>query len=54
MFLQIKINIFFSYSDYEFWDLLNFSNLKVSYGLYTYVVEIPAEKNQKGKFVILR
>jgi len=41
-------------SDYEFWDLLNFSNLKVSYGLYTYVVEISGEKNQKGKFVILR
>jgi hypothetical protein len=40
--------------DYEFWDLLNFSNLKVSYGLYTYVVEIPDGKNQKGKFVILR
>lgn len=41
-------------TDYEFWDLLNFSNLKVSYGLYSYVVEIPGDRNQKGKFVILR
>jgi len=41
------------YSDYEFWDLLNFSNLKVSYGLYMFVVETPDGKADKGKFVIL-
>ena len=41
-------------TDYEFWDLLNFSNLKVSYGLYTFVVETPEGERQKGKFVILR
>ncbi|OQX86949.1 hypothetical protein B6D60_05085, partial [candidate division KSB1 bacterium 4484_87] len=42
------------YSDFEYWDLLNFSNLKVSYGLYMFVVDTPDGKNAKGKFVILR
>ncbi|MFZ5517825.1 MAG: hypothetical protein ACOY90_14370 [Candidatus Zhuqueibacterota bacterium] len=41
-------------TDYEFWDLLNFSNLKASYGLYVYVVETPDGKAMTGKFVILR
>lgn len=41
-------------TDYEFWDLLNNSNLKVSYGLYVYVVETPEGKITRGKFVILR
>ena len=41
-------------SDYEFWDLLNNSNLKVSYGLYIFVVETADGKSTKGKFVILR
>jgi hypothetical protein len=41
-------------TDYEFWDLLNFSNLKASYGLYVYVVETPDGKGMTGKFVILR
>ncbi len=41
-------------TDYEFWDLLNFSNLKASYGLYVYVVETPCGKAMTGKFVILR
>ncbi|MFZ5517817.1 MAG: hypothetical protein ACOY90_14325 [Candidatus Zhuqueibacterota bacterium] len=41
-------------TDYEFWDLLNFSNLKASYGLYVYVVETPDGKATTGKFVILR
>ena len=41
-------------TNYEFWDLLNFSNLKVSYGLYVYVVETPDGKATTGKFVILR
>jgi len=40
--------------DYEFWDLLNNSNLKVSYGLYIFVVETADGKSTKGKFVILR
>jgi len=40
--------------DYEFWDLLNNSNLKVSYGLYIFVVESADGKSTKGKFVILR
>ena len=42
------------YSDFEYWDLLNFSNLKVSYGLYMFVVEAADGKISKGKFVILR
>ncbi|MFZ5517824.1 MAG: hypothetical protein ACOY90_14365 [Candidatus Zhuqueibacterota bacterium] len=41
-------------TDYEFWDLLNFSNLKASYGLYVYVVDTPDGKATTGKFVILR
>ncbi len=41
------------FTDYEFWDLLNFSNLKVSYGLYLFYVETPDGKADKGKFVIL-
>jgi len=41
-------------TDYEFWDLLNFSNLKASYGLYVYVVETPDGRATTGKFVILR
>jgi len=40
--------------NYEFWDLLNSSNLKVSYGLYIFVVETPDGKSTRGKFVILR
>jgi len=40
--------------DYEFWDLLNNSNLKVSYGLYIFVVETADGKSTRGKFVILR
>lgn len=41
-------------SDYEFWDLLNNSNLKVSYGLYIFVVETDKGEAETGKFVILR
>lgn len=41
-------------TDYEFWDLLNSSNLKVSYGMYLFVVEDPNGAIEKGKFVILR
>jgi hypothetical protein len=41
-------------ADYEFWDLLNHSNLKVSYGLYLFVVETENGEAATGKFVILR
>ncbi len=41
-------------TDYEFWDLLNHSNLKVSYGLYLFVVETKNGAAATGKFVILR
>ncbi len=41
-------------TNYEFWNLLNISNLKVSYGLYIYVVETPDGKSASGKFVILK
>jgi hypothetical protein len=41
-------------ADYEFWDLLNHSNLKVSYGLYIFVVETDKGEAATGKFVILR
>ena len=41
-------------TDYEFWDLLNNSNLKVSYGLYLFVVETDNGEAATGKFVILR
>ncbi len=43
-----------SATNYEFWDLLNNSNLKVSYGLYMFVVERPDGGTTRGKFVILR
>ncbi|MDZ7339872.1 MAG: hypothetical protein ONB27_00840 [candidate division KSB1 bacterium] len=41
-------------TDYEFWDLLNHSHLKVSYGLYLFVVETDNGETATGKFVILR
>ncbi len=41
-------------TDFEFWDLLNYSNLRVSFGLYIFVVETPDGKSTKGKFAILR
>lgn len=41
-------------TDYEFWDLLNNSNLKVSYGLYIFVIETDSGEAATGKFVILR
>lgn len=41
-------------TDYEFWDLLNHSHLKVSYGLYLFVVETKNGTAATGKFVILR
>ena len=41
-------------TDFEFWDLLNNSNLKVSYGLYIFVVETEDGKMHKGKFAVLR
>lgn len=41
-------------TDYEFWDLLNSSNLKMSYGMYLFVVETPEGGMERGKFVILR
>ena len=42
------------FSDSEFWNLMNFSNMRVAYGMYLFAVRTPDGQAKVGKFAIIR
>jgi hypothetical protein len=51
---HIKTLYHHGFTDSEYWNLQNESNVNVAYGLYVYVVKTPDGKKHTGKFVVIR